>query len=312
MKKSTVILMSLLLAMALLCGCGKKNTGAEESARNEQSRDSPTEYASVLYITINPELALYLDKDNKVIAAEYLNDDAKEIFSDIQLKDLSVETAMEMVIETAVNRDFLTEGKTVQVNVEQADNEQISTAALIEKVQTVIVKQLEEKKVDADVTLSIEGESYTAESEKESTQDAAVQQTTPVTETPTEPPKEKCEACGGTGICPECGGGTYACKRCGGATVLVCSFCDGSGNMPCGCGGKLITTNGDGEPIPEDGWRPCDKCGGDGWQTCEHCGGGGKTNCFCKGTAHEGHIGEDCILCHGGKNCTACNGTGEK
>lgn len=82
--------------------------------------------------------------------------------------------------------------------------------------------------------------------------------------------------------------------------------------MPCGCGGKLITTNGDGEPIQEDGWRPCDKCGGDGWQTCEHCGGGGKTNCFCKGTAHEGHIGEDCILCHGGKNCTACNGTGEK
>lgn len=201
------------------------------------------------------------------------------------------------------------------IDVKESDSEKVSANELINKVEMATTIQLEKARVEANIELSVNGVKYTSEkdmSQESGEQESSTSDTVPETSEPTETPKEKCESCGGTGICPECGGGTYACKRCGGATILSCSFCDGSGNMPCGCGGKLTTTTADGEPIPEDGWRPCDKCGGDGWQTCEHCGGGGKTNCFCKGTDHEGKIGEDCILCHGGKKCTACGGTGEK
>lgn len=97
MKKITVILISLLLIMSFLGGCGKNGTEAEDAsteytkdesvredaAENNPGQDSPTEYVAVVYVTINPELALYLDGDNKVIAAECLNDDAAEVFSDI-------------------------------------------------------------------------------------------------------------------------------------------------------------------------------------------------------------------------------------
>lgn len=61
-------------------------------------------------------LALYLDNEGKIIKTECLNEDAKEIFADIKLKDLSVEDAMGAVIETAVQSGYLTEGKTVSVD----------------------------------------------------------------------------------------------------------------------------------------------------------------------------------------------------
>ena len=41
--------------------------------------------------------------------------------------------------------------------------------------------------------------------------------------------KKTCSACGGTGICAECGGGTLPCKRCHGSLVETCSNCDTSG-----------------------------------------------------------------------------------
>lgn len=312
-KHSQLILVVAAVFMLLSGACGKNaenELGEQSSSEVETSQvddketessvsmeqtEIPDKYAAVVYVTINPELALYLDEDSKVIAAEYLNDDAAEAFSEISLDNLSVEEAMKVVIETAVDKGFLTEGKTVQIDVEEAEGEAISAEELIEKVENAIAEQLMEEEVESDMLLSIDGEAYISSAE------------TPSSETTETMTSETCEACGGTGVCPECGGGTFACKRCGGSLWESCSVCNGSGTITChGCHGSGKETSHDGTVYEE----ACHHCGGSGIATCDNCGGTkGKSCSICNGT---GHMGSDCIVCHGDKKCTVCGGTGKK
>lgn len=113
--------------------------------------------------------------------------------------------------------------------------------------------------------------------------------------------KKTCSACGGTGICAECGGGTLPCKRCHGRLVETCSNCDTSGMQTCpGCKGSGVDAT--------DG-SACRHCGGAGKIVCELCGGShGKPCSICHG---KGVITDDCILCHGAKKCTVCGGSGK-
>lgn len=113
--------------------------------------------------------------------------------------------------------------------------------------------------------------------------------------------KKTCSACGGTGICAECGGGTLPCKRCHGSLIETCSNCDTSGMQTCpGCKGSGVDAT--------DG-SACRHCGGAGKIVCELCGGShGKPCSICHG---KGVITDDCILCHGAKKCTVCGGSGE-
>lgn len=113
--------------------------------------------------------------------------------------------------------------------------------------------------------------------------------------------KKTCSACGGTGICAECGGGTLPCKRCHGSFVETCSNCDTSGMQTCpGCKGSGVDAT--------DG-SACRHCGGAGKIVCELCGGShGKPCSICHG---KGVITDDCILCHGAKKCTVCGGSGK-
>ena len=113
--------------------------------------------------------------------------------------------------------------------------------------------------------------------------------------------KKTCSACGGTGICAECGGGTLPCKRCHGSLIETCSNCDTSGMQTCpGCKGSGVDAT--------DG-SACRQCGGAGKIVCELCGGShGKPCSICHG---KGVITDDCILCHGAKKCTVCGGSGK-
>lgn len=75
--KFRVLALLLVFLLTLLSGCGKaeNKTGTVEFVKPEQ-------YASVLTVTINPEIKLYLDAKNQILAAEYLNNDAKAAYPD--------------------------------------------------------------------------------------------------------------------------------------------------------------------------------------------------------------------------------------
>lgn len=337
-KNSLCVAVWLLMICIMLVtgGCGKKDVdksavagsveASEEQAKTKEAStgtveaesgsgeaanaESMPEYVTVVRITINPELELYLDGDGKVVAVDYLNEDAENAFSALPMTGINLEEAVKLVVATSVEDGYLTEGKTITVDfVEQKEETDLQN--MMETVQTAVQDELSEKQLSATLELGTKGEiqeSVALQPEPlEDTQEAEASEPSekPVsagTPEPVQPANNSCPDCGGTGICPECGGGTYPCKRCGGSLWEKCGVCGGSGRQTCpGCHGSgKDATSGE----------SCRHCGGAGSITCEVCGGaGGKSCSICNG---KGVISDDCILCHGQKICTTCGGTGVK
>lgn len=295
MRRIGVFLLSLLMVFSMV-GCGKKETDKKVEKEETTKKEETVKYTSSVHITINPELRLYLDKDQQVVDVVFLNDDAKEAFSDIDFSEISLEEAMSSVIIASADAGYLTEGKDINIEVEHTEKSVKENEAkkILQTAEKAVQKTAEEKKLDVNLQTSVvavkeipSAEEAIKEAEKKTKQ---------------EPAKDPCEACDGTGVCPECSGGTLPCKRCGGTLVEACANCDSSGQQVCqGCKGSgTDATSG----------AACGYCGGSGRYRCEVCGGVHNKNCtICNG---KGVVSDDCILCHGGKKCTVCGGTGTK
>ena len=324
------------ISLLLLSGCGNKAqeaegsqvqtdiavTATEQTAAAEEQAETvdpeTLDYAYRLHITINPEFKLYLDEQSKVVAVACLNQDAEDLFSEMFLTGMDVEKAMPVIIQQAVAKEYLADGKNITINLEkstesgQADTvEQVIAAAVTAELKEQGVDAVLELQ-DAGIPVAIEGAGDIVPDKTDNTDkagnvtesgannavpenDAGNGSATNVSQ------KTKCSACDGTGICQECKGGTAPCKRCGGSLWETCGTCGGSGRQTCpGCGGSGVdATSG----------TSCRHCGGSGGNTCQQCGGsGGKSCSICHG---KGVISDDCILCHGDKKCTVCGGSGE-
>ena len=72
MKKVKLIIALGLIVSIVLNACGRtpdeqvKETGSTESM-------IPADYATAIVVTINPKIKLYLDSENAIICAEFLN-----------------------------------------------------------------------------------------------------------------------------------------------------------------------------------------------------------------------------------------------
>lgn len=152
LKKSLFVLIT--LGMILMMGCGKQNNEmlkdsenlvsenqvesgvteendsttieTDDSIPNEQDTFiAPADYVSILEISINPKLNLYLDSDNVVLAIEYLNEDAKAAYANREndLIGSTLEDATAVVIEEAIEQGYLTENKEVSFDVITCENE---------------------------------------------------------------------------------------------------------------------------------------------------------------------------------------------
>lgn len=337
------ILTTVICSLVLLTGCGGSETATvpqnntQEYMQESESRNASVEeqletetqkteevaesitakmdYAMVVRITINPKVALYLAHDGSVVDVEYLNEDAENAFSDLNITGTKFEDAVSMIVDVSAQEGYLTEGKTISVDFVESNAEETAVAELTETVQAAIQDTLTERQLTATLEIEVAGivqESVALEPETATGQDVDGQQTeeqqteeqqtaeqnSENSETTTQP----CSACGGTGVCPECGGGTLPCKRCGGTLWESCGVCGGDGQQTCqGCRGAGTDATSGGT---------CRHCSGAGTYTCEVCGGsGGKSCSICNG---KGVVSDDCILCHGGKACTTCGGTGTK
>lgn len=286
----------------------------DDSAVGQDVKESARpDYVMVVQLTINPKMNLYLDVDGGVVDVEYLNEDAQNAFSDIDVTGISLKDAVSMIVDVSADKGYLSEGKTISVDIMEPSfgetlQESLSgeiSQKLEEEVQAAVWETLAERQFT--VTLEINGENVEETVNTGETGNAGDPvdpvdpQTTGTPET-SQTVGEACPACGGTGICSECGGGTLPCKRCGGSLWESCGLCNGTGTQNChGCRGTG-TDSTDGST--------CRYCGGAGKITCELCGGvGGKSCSICNG---KGVVSDDCILCHGGKKCTTCGGTGIK
>lgn len=285
MKKGSKILLFVLM-MTLLCACGKQEaagTGEEQTdteiaeAVTESQEDTeiagenviPEQYAMTVVITINPQVRLFLDESQNIVGVEYMNEDAKDAFGNLELVGTSMEEGIGQVIEAAIDQQYLTEGKEVDLDVEEVRDESSYSDELCAELEQIVTQTVEPHEMEVVVTT----ETSAFAEDMESTEAAVIQ--------------NPCTSCNGTGKCAECAGDgylgvgyTHVCPRCHGALTETCIYCDEAGNSnkhagTCdfpNCMGQHVYPC----TICSGGTKPvqCESCGGSG--VCGTCGGTGE------------------------------------
>ncbi len=147
MKKRQSLFLVLSALLLILCACGnaKKETETTTNYAYSQITVPSTdtldldvlEGKNLIYadISINPELGLFLDVDNNytVVYVVYLNDDAKNEFSDTTLLNLTFEDAYKEVVSNLIEKGYVTESESETcftssvtfLNVDLSDTENI-------------------------------------------------------------------------------------------------------------------------------------------------------------------------------------------
>lgn len=128
---------------------------------------SPTD--SVIMLDVNPSLALRVNSKEKVTSVEALNEDAKEILQGMELKGTSLETAVNAIIGSMLQKGYLSElQNSILVSVENHDatrseqlqqkvSELISNATQNSSLDSAVLSQTIN---DTDTELSVLAQNY--------------------------------------------------------------------------------------------------------------------------------------------------------
>lgn len=332
MRKGIHLLSILLIFALLLGGCGKTT----ESGNNNSSETTvPENYAYTMLVTINPKIKLYMDENDKILAVEYLNDDAKTVFADSQLIGIVVDDGLAKIVETSIDKGYLKDGKDVTVTLDEVRDDKLKKDELLLSAEATIKNVLTDKSISANVITRIQSEINAPLDNATSTIDSSMKQSTSSTANPsgTQNPSGStaqesinCTHCNGSGMCSACNGGKKACPACSGTGSETCKNCDENGMQACpnrrdncvngkincqncqGSGKMTCNACGGNGKDHYDGVSVCNGCGGSGKQTCPNCGGKGYE--ICKTCNGSGKL--KCEVC-GGKHsfiCTHCKGVG--
>jgi len=130
------------ILMILLSGCSKSdNSGGLIKIFKE------TEYPSVV-LTINPSIELFYDTDYNVVSCEYINEDAKDAWSDIDATGKNVSDALEELITVAKEKEYLNyDNKDIQITLTKED------PALQETISQMIDEYVEASETSVIVNL---------------------------------------------------------------------------------------------------------------------------------------------------------------
>lgn len=160
MKKILAILMSILLICTLI-GCSSKGGTSSDDAlpgsssatesKEEETFKAPEKYASIVKITINPIVNLYLDEKNVVLAMEFVNTDAKATYKEVEkeIVGANLDAGVKKLINTAATAGFLEKEKKITVDIVECKNE-ASKKTLISAAGSIVKKTIEESKLEAE------------------------------------------------------------------------------------------------------------------------------------------------------------------
>ncbi|MDY2629547.1 MAG: PepSY domain-containing protein [Lachnospiraceae bacterium] len=105
---------------------------------------------SVVMLDVNPSLSMNVDENEKVLSVEALNDDAKEILGSMDLKGTSLETAVNAIIGSMLQKGYLSDiQNSILVSVENKDADR--SAQLQEQVLQIISQAVANSSMDAAV-----------------------------------------------------------------------------------------------------------------------------------------------------------------
>lgn len=151
MKKLLCLLLSVLVLLGLVTGCKNNETSSGVDAPKTEDFVKPETYASVILVTINPQFRLYISSDDKVLAVEPVNDDAKSISKEINFEGKNIETVVEKIISVSADNGFVKENAQINFTVEEVKDTSISPTVLLDKVKDSAQKKLEKLEIKAEI-----------------------------------------------------------------------------------------------------------------------------------------------------------------
>lgn len=105
---------------------------------------------SVVILDVNPSLSLSVDADEKVLSVEALNDDAEKVLGNMELKNTSLEVAINAIIGSMLQKGYLGDlQNAILVSVENEDTAR--GEALQQKVTEAIANAAQNGSLDAAV-----------------------------------------------------------------------------------------------------------------------------------------------------------------
>lgn len=151
MKKFLAAALALCLLLAL-GACGNSDRPASDGSSDAQDAFvTPAGCVTVLQITINPQFRLYLDADDKVLAVEPLNADARSIVKDVDTATGDRDTVIRSILTAAKNGGFVKNGSTVNLQIMETDKADGADQALLKATEMVVAQAA----VDLNVTLTV-------------------------------------------------------------------------------------------------------------------------------------------------------------
>ena len=100
-------------------------------------------------IDVNPSIELELDKNEKVVSANAVNDDAAAIIEGLELKGKDLESAVTLIVEAMVEKGYISElSNSILVSINGDDDK---SEALREKVAGIIKSMLDGGSIDSSI-----------------------------------------------------------------------------------------------------------------------------------------------------------------
>lgn len=144
MKKSLILLSILVIGIIGFFGI----VGYQMANKNTKDESPVINPVSFVTISINPEVELALDENDKVLETVAINSDGDVLLSDLELVGLNIEEATEKIIDSTMETGYLDEYNDENiVIVDTINNDEEIRVNLEEKVMNKMNAYFEAKKV---------------------------------------------------------------------------------------------------------------------------------------------------------------------
>lgn len=163
MKKIMCAVLTLCLTLSL-AACAKDTKDPKTASTADTSKDQssaatvstesfvkPYDYASMLIITLDPQFKLYMDENEKVLALEAVNDDAKSIKNSIEFEDQKLSAVVKNIVTVSQKNGFLKKDTKVTLEVPEAKATDEVKTDLLSKAKQAVSDTAKELKTDVKV-----------------------------------------------------------------------------------------------------------------------------------------------------------------